>query len=162
MMSAEYLAGFFDGEGSVGVYASGRNRSYCLRAQITQVRTLETERLLLEMANRFGGSVSTFNKRLRRDALGWQASGDNAAAFLEFILPHLLLKREQAKVAIDYQRVRPRPTRDTATGRMLPLDHNLGREVAERLWEMKWRVMADNANLVDPVTRLRHLAIVKG
>ena len=51
MMSTEYLAGFFDGEGSVGVYAIPvRNHSYCLRAQITQVRTLETECLLREMA----------------------------------------------------------------------------------------------------------------
>ena len=138
MMSTEYLAGFFDGEGSVGVYASVRNHSYCLRAQITQVRTLETECLLREMAERFGGSVSSYNKQLRRDALCWQASGDNAAAFLEFILPHLILKRDQATVAIGYQRTRPRPTRDTATGRMLPLDHTLGREVAGRLKGMKW------------------------
>ena len=48
MLTAEYVAGFFDGEGNVGIYAGG-GTGRTLRAQITQGDSQDAHALLVEM-----------------------------------------------------------------------------------------------------------------
>lgn len=130
-----YLAGFFDGEGSVGVYES--RGTFCLRVQISQRKTRLTERLLNEMVRLFGGSVSAVNKD--RPGLLWQVSGDRAAAFLRSVQPWLYLKGPQADVAIEWQAGRASVRRDER-GRILPKSEEetrRGREAVQLLKEMK-------------------------
>lgn len=121
MLSLEYIAGFFDGEGSIGIYSnSGRKESvgWNLRTQLVQNVSPESEAILDELVQRYGGNV-TYRDRGRRCA-NWQCGGQNALHFLSEILPHLVLKREQAEFAIQWQLGRPHPTRDER-GRIQPL-----------------------------------------
>jgi hypothetical protein len=53
MLTAEYVAGFFDGEGNVGIYAGG-GTGRTLRAQITQADSQDAYALLFEMRARWG------------------------------------------------------------------------------------------------------------
>jgi hypothetical protein len=163
MMSLEYLAGFFDGEGCVGVYPAHQGASYHLMVQITQNSTRAADALLREISDRFGGSVGVVETRKHRQ-LHWSIGGDRGALFLESILPYLVLKLDQAIIASSYHRRRPPMSRDKR-GRVLPMDHSDGRAVCERLKALKksdFTVMADSADLVEPVTRLRPIAVVKG
>jgi hypothetical protein len=112
--SLPYLAGFFDGEGSVGVYRSGRR--YGLVVQCTQTTSPLTQTMLELLAERFGGHVSWQATSTGRGKLNWQIRGDRAAELLKQLEPHLVLKRHQAEVAIAWQRQRVR-SRD-ARGRV--------------------------------------------
>lgn len=103
MVTNEYAAGFFDGEGSVYISTGRPLRSgiqYFLCASVNN-----THRGIIDIFHRrFGGAISRTGEtktkkgvwRLRLYSLG-------ASAFLEAILPHLLLKREQALLAIRFQ-----------------------------------------------------------
>lgn len=104
-MDDRYIAGFFDGEGCVGVYRRGTH--YSLLVQLTQVDTPETERLLNALRDRFGGTVGRRPSLSGRGVIAWSIGSDGAATFLETIAEHLILKRDQAIVAAEWQRTRP-------------------------------------------------------
>lgn len=109
MISTEYLAGFFDGEGCIGVYRGmhhGRP-GFHLRTQLTQNINDESIRLLTELTVAYGGNGSVMCRSRCQRAFNWQLNGDGAARFLDAIEPHLRLKREQARIAISWQRQRP-------------------------------------------------------
>jgi hypothetical protein len=98
VLRAEYIAGFFDGEGSVGVYRNGRG-TYHLRTQLTQnVSPLVTE-LLMGLREEFGGNLSK-QRTTHGVKYNWQLNSGKAVTFLATIEPMLLLKKEQANVAI--------------------------------------------------------------
>lgn len=55
----------------------------------------------------FGGSVSDYKRASRpkeKRLYQWVLQANQAASFLELILPHLLIKKKQAELAIDFQR----------------------------------------------------------
>lgn len=121
MLSLEYIAGFFDGEGSIGIYSNSNRRSrggYCLRVQVTQNQGDESQLLLDELLERFGGCSSPMNRSGKRPAWIWQVNGDDGAAFLCSIRPYLRLKAEQADVAVAWHQSRPQRERDRS-GRMV-------------------------------------------
>lgn len=107
MQHPSYLAGFFDGEGSIGVYR-GSNGAFFLRTQLTQVQSGITRSLLDSFRKDFGGSISHQTTPSGRGKLNWQLNSDSAAYFLSVIEPHLFLKREQAQLAIWWQANRQR------------------------------------------------------
>ena len=115
-----YVAGFFDGEGSIGIYKNGKTWGRTLRVQITQTVSPQATALLAAMRDRWGGSLSPFNKELRRAAWNWQASANNGYVFLRDVRPWLLLKADQADVALAWWSIRTGPRRD-GNGRMLPM-----------------------------------------
>ena len=138
MLSAEWIAGFFDGEGSVGIYTSGRRCPY-LKAQIVQCDTALTRAVLLELQTRFAGSISHAPARKRMGSFVWQVSSGPAAQFLHFIRPHLHLKGEQADVALEWyiSTLCGCPQRDSR-GRIVPACcHKMTTEAAGRLKELK-------------------------
>jgi hypothetical protein len=165
-MTPAYLAGFFDGEGSVGIYLCGTS-AWHLRVQISQANTEEATRLLGSLRAEYGGSISVVNKALDRRGLLWQTSGPRAAAFLEVIRPYSILKADQIDVALAYQRNKPQQTRGPH-GRILPMDTSYGQRMSLVLRSMKRQrtdidaVMEASADLVRPVARLRPLGVVKG
>ena len=83
-----YLAGLIDGEGCI---TSRRNSkgSYYTRMTISQKRV----ELLWWVHERFGGAVSVKGRT-------WHAGSRHSAWVLEGVLPYLVLKRDQAEVAL--------------------------------------------------------------
>lgn len=121
-LTLQYIAGFFDGEGSIGIYrqSNGGSLSYGLRTQLTQNVSPASTKLIEELKNRFGGSMSTQHTfRVGVDEsqklnikYNWQLSSRNAVNFLTVILPFLVLKKEQAQIALIWQAQKPMPTRN--------------------------------------------------
>lgn len=94
-----YAAGFFDGEGYIGLVACGKGRPRQLRVTASQIVPGPIEWL----RERWGGAM-TVNAYSRRPMFIWIASTRGALAFLEDIRPWLKVKGEQADVAIALQR----------------------------------------------------------
>lgn len=95
MVSVEYAAGFFDGEGCIHIARTIRViLGGCFQPD-----------LLKRFSIRWGGApVAQLYKRKgkARPTVRWELTGSKAAAFLNDVLPHLIEKREQAEVALRY------------------------------------------------------------
>ncbi len=134
MISTEYAAGFFDGEGSV--YAALRNKPYRnYTVLVTIPNTVEAPLLLFK--ERWGGSLNanqpSGNRKLQYQ---WVLAPNNARVFLRDVRPHLIVKAEVVDVAIklldlllvpikermDYSQLRPSqtPGKMTRAGVMKP------------------------------------------
>lgn len=113
-MDLSYVAGFFDGEGSIGIYGGDTHfgRRYHLRTQLTQVDSPATASLLGSLKAEFGGNICWQSTSSGRGKLNWQLNGSKAATFLSEIAHLLVLKRTQARVAIAWQAGRPALRRD--------------------------------------------------
>lgn len=102
-----YTAGLFDGEGSIvigcGKRADRRVPQYWLQVGITNTNREIIDWLLAT----FGGHVSdnshSPSRRKQRPCWAWRVMSNEAAMFLEVILPHLRIKREQAMIAVEFQ-----------------------------------------------------------
>ncbi len=90
-----YLAGFFDGEGSIGT-AGG---SLCVRITNTYKPTLERYQAA------FGGSIDVHNTGDEKTRLSWvwRTYGAKAQAVLEAIEPFLVEKGPQAYLGIHFR-----------------------------------------------------------
>ncbi len=113
MESLQYIAGFFDGEGSVGLYKTGRG-TYFLRVQVVQNVTRASAALFHDLRTVYGGAWSPVKGK---KAANWQLSGDNAECFLKDIQPHVRLKKDQVNLALYWLSRRQLPARDER-GRM--------------------------------------------
>lgn len=92
-----YLAGFFDGEGSVGVYNVGGKPTVAL----TVVGIHEDSVRRFHCA--FGGSVSIIKESVERNtrqAYQWRVTGRRAVAALTAMFAWLTVKRPQAEAVI--------------------------------------------------------------
>lgn len=106
MFSIEYLAGFFDGEGCIDVQRvldpQKRGRLY-VRPRV-RVGLAANGRYLLEMLQaQYGGHLRdrTSNNPKQQNSASWEMlSGKDMRRFLEPLVPHLVIKREQAKLAL--------------------------------------------------------------
>lgn len=105
-----YIAGFFDGEGSIGLYTSG-GRLHYLKVQLAQNETNSSRRVLELICERFGGFISRQVTATGRTKLNWQVSSAKAAVFLRTIQPFLILKAEQAWIATEWEQNRPKAVR---------------------------------------------------
>lgn len=116
-----YFAGFFDGEGSIGIYTNGNTAAgRTLRVQLTQNIDPIATSILTEAADRWHASMTIMNRTMKRPAYNWQNSGANAYATLLDLRPWLRIKLAQADVAIEWWRGRAPRQRD-ALGRMRPI-----------------------------------------
>ena len=103
-----YLAGFFDGEGCIYInkWWDKRRDCYEYSFNITVSNTNPTPLQLLREI--FGGNISAVHrKHMRanwRKAWEWICKSKMAETFLENMLPHLILKRDEAKLALEYRR----------------------------------------------------------
>src|ERR1039458_8918763 len=114
-LSLRYVAGLFDGEGSIGVYRYQGGR-FALKTQVVQNIYPESKVVFLLLKQRWGGSASPQHSASGKWKFNWQLSTSKACRFLEDILPYLRLKREEAEVAIKWQRSKPEPSRNKVTG----------------------------------------------
>ena len=92
-----YIAGFFDGEGSINILTRKRpkNTEYTLTVAIGQ----KDGATLDWIKENFGGNVYL----IKRDgSFYWAISHKKAIVFLKELLPFLQYKKPQALVAIEY------------------------------------------------------------
>ncbi len=111
ILTIAYAAGLFDGEGCISLSKShGRNGLtpwYQLHVKVSMTDLSPLELL----HDSFGGSVCTMNApsrkltakgNLKRVIYQWQLKQYEAGAFLEAVLPWLLVKSRQAQLALEY------------------------------------------------------------
>lgn len=93
-LTIAWAAGFFDGEGNVGITADGH-----VRAGAAQVVAAP----LHDLQRAFGGTVrgKITPNPLHRDQWFWSVGGVAAQSFLTAIRPYLRVKGPQADLAID-------------------------------------------------------------
>jgi hypothetical protein len=102
-----YVAGIMDGEGSFSIYFNKHSLTH--NARITIGNT--SMALIKYLLHNFGGKFYALSPEQlhgfnRRTLYSWRLSGNrNKEAFILGILPHLVIKREQAKLFLDFLRV---------------------------------------------------------
>ena len=98
-----YLAGVFDGEGSIGLYARGAR--YRLQVSVTQNASASSEKLFSELGLLYGGCLVCSTRvrgGVKRPSFCWKLEGVEAAFFLKDLYPHLRLKKLECSVALDW------------------------------------------------------------
>jgi len=101
-----YMAGLFDGEGCIHIAKLKRPESKrgCHFGLVATIGM--TSEFLLELYHsQFGGSVYCYTKPRGNRKLCWQwiIRSRQAVAFLKAIRPYLLLKADEADLAIEFQ-----------------------------------------------------------
>lgn len=114
-LTSDYLAGFFDGEGCIDVQVCrdpGSKERLYVRPRVRVCLAESSFLLLRALQARFGGHLvkrtSTKKNQQNSWSLEW-LSADTIRDVLRTMLPHLVLKAEQAKLALWWM--------DNATGR---------------------------------------------
>lgn len=105
------LAAFIDGEGHVGIgYAVHKDPKFegaRQKYEYVRVSICNTDARLIEwLAANFGGSVRTRTQPRNtkwKTGFWWIVSSRQACALLERCLPHFILKRERAELALALQ-----------------------------------------------------------
>ena len=92
---AAYLAGFFDGEGSIGSCVNVNG----VHSSITITVTNKDPRVLAIFKASFGGNIYK-NRAPLGSCLEWKAAGKQAATTLRAMLPFLILKKDRAELAL--------------------------------------------------------------
>lgn len=102
---AAYLAGFADGEASIGLHhfrhpKGDRQPRFSITLQISNIN----HEVILWMQERTGGSIYTRqpSQDRRRVLYCLQVPSVRCCAFLKQVLPFLIVKREQAELAIEF------------------------------------------------------------
>ena len=132
MISNEYLAGFFDGEGCINITVRGKNNQVTLRLMLVNTNY----ELLAEIQEFHGGFLT---RRERGIKAHWKAlccltwAGGNAVNLLHNLRPHLRLKRKQAELAIEFVNFMHSPGRlvtfSGKTGGQIRTSQTLAREL---------------------------------
>lgn len=93
-----YLAGIVDGEGSIGIYQ--RVRGYLLLFTISNT----SNALMTWILCHLGGKArphKVYEARCKQ-VFDWQVSGNNAKRVISIIEPHLIVKKEHARIALSF------------------------------------------------------------
>ena len=101
-----YFAGYFDGEGSIGIYkhkSKSCKRGYTFEL-LCQISSTEHEVIWL-FREKFGGSFRSFKHKETKKKRIWmcQICSRQALKFLQRIYPFLKLKKAIAQLAIEFQ-----------------------------------------------------------
>ena len=102
-----YLAGLFDGEGSVNIFkSSGQNGSITPR-YFVEISIGNTHKGVLQwVLENFGGRLTHNGVQYTPNShktWRWRASTQEASSILVALLPYLIVKKEQALLAIEFQ-----------------------------------------------------------
>jgi intein/homing endonuclease len=100
MISLEWLAGFFDGEGYIGIAAQGK-RHFQLTVEITQTNLPVIE----EIQKQFGGYVYTKRIKTLNTNTCWivRFGAKEGLLLLEKLLPYLKIKKTQAEYVLSHK-----------------------------------------------------------
>src|SRR5262245_50832474 len=108
-MTLEYLAGIFDGEGCIDVqrqypqWDNPRMRRFYVRPRVRMCMADSARNMMTLLHTRFGGHLVQRQSGKRNQQGSWSLEWLNNEAIrdiLNVMLPHLILKREQALLAL--------------------------------------------------------------
>lgn len=97
-MDIKYIAGLFDGEGYVGVVHQRRANCHALAVTITNTSTAAFPGL----SSLYPAAITRTKGRLARNCYTWRLSGPHALKFLQDIAPHVIIKKEQVDLALQF------------------------------------------------------------
>jgi hypothetical protein len=102
-----YLAGLFDGEGSVNIFKQPSRKDMKSSAYFVEISIGNTHKGVLKwVLEHFGGRLThnaeRYTKRNQR-TWRWRASSHEAYEILIAMRPYLIVKQEQAQVAIEFR-----------------------------------------------------------
>ena len=102
-----YLAGLFDGEGSINIFKQPNKKDRINPCYFLEISIGNTHKGVLQwVLENFGGRLThnaeQHTKRNQR-TWRWRASSNEACAVLKILLPYLIVKKEQAQLAIEFQ-----------------------------------------------------------
>ena len=101
-----YLAGLFDGEGSVNIFKQPNKKERITPRHFLEIGIINTHKGVLQwVLETFGGRFGLEQDPARHHRTWrWRASSSEACDVLLAILPYLRVKKEQAELAIDFQK----------------------------------------------------------
>lgn len=105
-----YVAGLFDGEGSISLYSEPLKQYRLARISVDLANTDFS--ILEYLKSNFGGSIHYFHKANRRAAGTWHLSYKKAVEFLMLIQPYLKIKQQQVLVAKEVYEITNRRRRN--------------------------------------------------
>src|SRR5262249_44588612 len=103
-----YTAGIIDGEGSIDIAPDkgGRRQPRRLPVFVLRVHVASTDRVLLEYLTSIFhcGTIRRYEKKPpRKPTYTWSLRGNSALSLLRQVLPYLIIKARQARIAIKFQ-----------------------------------------------------------
>ncbi len=102
-----YFAGFIDGEGYIGISRMAQRKAVSPQWRV-QVSASNTDpRVISQLKECFGGHFNLCHKRKfgnDRPVFQWCVISKQASIFLQAIRPYLKMKRDQADIAISFQK----------------------------------------------------------
>lgn len=103
-MSPQYIAGFFDGEGSVGIYVRRRPSGVLLVPSLSATQSEPHHQVLLDIRREYGGGLypkANDNSRASQ-RWDWKLTRSSAiTAFLTDTLPYLRIKYDRAALMLE-------------------------------------------------------------
>lgn len=106
VFTATYFAGFFDGEGSIGVYMTGSKSQGTKYATLSAKLTNSVKGPLDFVLSMYGGSIENNKASLKdigwQDTYSWRAYSDKAMTFLKWIYPYTYIKKPQIEIAFEF------------------------------------------------------------
>jgi len=102
-LSWKYIAGLVDGEGCIDVVVNKRGDTYYVQPRVRITMCVVAEELMDIICNNYKGNKEyrTVTNPNWSDSITWNASGYNrACTFLRNIKNHVIVKREQTKLAL--------------------------------------------------------------
>ena len=107
-LTNDYIAGFFDGEGSATLAPLRKNGKVYTRFEVVLAQSGENGLVLLERIQKQHGGKIYKNKdtqgRQTKTAYKLYWNKEEAITFLVTMLPHLQLKKQAAQDVLDYLR----------------------------------------------------------
>lgn len=138
LLSDQYIAGLFDGEGTCGVYPSNSGTSFVPKLAIANgfrpILDMLHEQIGGRICDRHAGSVET-----RRGAVwAWTVEGvRNVRPVVERLIPHSIIKLDQLLLMIDYCETEPDVPYRGAWNRMPDEVRELRGRIAQQLRDAK-------------------------
>ena len=100
-MHDQYAAGLIDGEGCIRLMESRRG---VVRVSVEVQMSVKALPILQQLRSTYGGNALSSKRdartKTRAETWSWRMGGTEAVEFLRRIKPHLILKTEQAELAI--------------------------------------------------------------
>ena len=107
LRNLSWLAGLFDGEGSIGVYKRNWNRTKTIQYYTLTVCLAQSgiwgKTLVESLQASYGGYIRHAPGKSKKDMYHWQLDADKAALFLNEIKEFLWYKQTQAFLALEFQ-----------------------------------------------------------
>jgi hypothetical protein len=105
-----YFAGFFDGEGCVGIYIKKRKQWKHPHHRLDVYITNTHPGPLRKLMSLFGGEIHVHVKQQphHKTAWRWNLQSRKAEEFLQQILPFLIVKKDEALLALEFRKTQIR------------------------------------------------------